>query len=117
MLVSSSRYPYVQIQFAIRGHRDIVFAYIDTGFDGYLIIPSQLAVSLGPPDYVSRWTLGDSTTVAARDYRGSLFIVGLDQISMAARITCLGNDYLLGRSVIDRFRVTLDHRNRLSVEL
>ena len=52
--------------------------YIDTGFDGYLIIPDYLVNELGEPDYVSEWELGDGSIVDAQDYLRMLEIVGLD---------------------------------------
>ena len=53
--------------------------YIDTGFDGYLIIPDYLVNELGEPDYVSEWELGDGSIVDAQDYLGLLEIVGLEE--------------------------------------
>jgi len=36
--------------------------------------------------------------------------------SLPARITSLGDDFLIGRSVIDRFRVTFNHGKKIEIE-
>lgn len=88
-------------------------AYLDTGFDGYLIIPSSLASNLGPGDYVTRWEMGDGSLAEAGEYIG---IMEVSDLVMTARLTLLGNDFILGRGIIDRLRITFDRGRRIEVE-
>jgi predicted aspartyl protease len=47
--VVSPAYPYVEVEFAVGAFRSqAVLAYVDTGFDGYLIIPAAQAAVIGP---------------------------------------------------------------------
>jgi hypothetical protein len=53
--------------------------------------------------------------VEAQEYRGDLLVSGL-KITIPARITVLGEEYLVGRGVVDRLRMTFDHGQRLMLE-
>jgi hypothetical protein len=57
--------------------------------------------------------LADSSVVEAPAYFATLELVGLPLVR--ATITALGK-YILGRRVIDRFSVTLDHGRRVIVK-
>jgi hypothetical protein len=74
-----------------------------------------LVNELGEPDYVSEWELGEGSIVDAQDYLGVLEIVGLVE-NIEVRITAVGNEFIMGRSVIDRYCVTFDHGDRVIVE-
>ena len=115
-MVVSENYPYLQVQFNVRGYEDKLKAYIDTGFDGYLIIPADYIAQLGKGDYISRWELGDSSTISANDYIGTVFIQDIDT-PIIARITCLANETLLGRGIIDKFRVTFNRGQSIEIEV
>jgi len=109
-------YPYLEVEFTIGAFRSpTVLAYIDTGFDGYLIVPAAQTAILGPPQFSAPWELGDGSVVQAQEYRGSVYVSGL-AVTIPARITLLGDEYLLGRGIVDRLRVTFDHGQRLLVE-
>lgn len=69
-MVISLDYPYLKVAIALRSYQEEVLAYIDTGFDGYLIIPVSLVQQLGKPDYISRWELGDESLPEGQDYVG-----------------------------------------------
>ncbi len=51
----------------------------------------------------------------AQEYRGDILISGLN-ISIPARLTLIGEEYLLGRGVVDHVRMTFDHGQRLLLE-
>jgi hypothetical protein len=53
--------------------------------------------------------------VKAQEYRGDILISGLG-MSIPARITLIGEEYLLGRGVVDHLRMTFDHGQRLLLE-
>lgn len=51
----------------------------------------------------------------AQEYRGDILVSGL-AVAIPARITLLGNEYLVGRGVVDHLRMTFDHGQRLLLE-
>jgi len=109
-------YPYLEVQFTTGNFRSsTVLAYIDTGFDGYLLIPTTQNTLLGPAQFATSWELGDGSVVQAQEYRGDVHVLGL-AIDIPARITLLGDEYLLGRGIVDHLRMTFDHGQRLLVE-
>ena len=114
-MVVSYPYPFLDLRITINSFRSNIPAYIDTGFDGYLIVPEYLVIELGEPDYVSEWELGDGSIVEAQDYLGTLEIVGLEE-NIEVRITAIGTEFILGRSIIDRYCVLFDHGERVIIE-
>ena len=70
--------------------------------------------NFGLPDTRVEWQLADGSTVDAPVYVGEVEIVGLPAVRAA--ITMLGDEYVLGRSVLDHFKVTLDHGRLVTVE-
>lgn len=114
--ITSNIYPFLPIRVDIRGHQRESLALLDTGFTGHLAIPTSLLNGdMGLPDGRVDWELADGSTIDAPLYFGALEIGGLPPVP--ALITVLGNDYVLGRGVIDRFKVTFDHGQRVIVEL
>ena len=110
-------YPYIEIEFTVGAfHSAALLAYVDTGFDGYLIIPASQTSLLGPPQFTAPWELGDGSVVQAQEYRGDILVSGL-ATTIPARITLLGEEYLVGRGVVDHLRMTFDHGQRLLLEL
>lgn len=94
-----------------------VAAYIDTGFEGgFLSVPRSLYSHLGEPDWVREYVIADGTVVPVETFRGNLAIPGLLAPLLGIPILCAGNLYLLGRSVIDRFRTTFDHGVSVTIE-
>jgi hypothetical protein len=53
--------------------------------------------------------------VQAQEYRGDIHVSGL-AVTIPARITLLGEEYLVGRGIVDRLRLTFDHGQRLLIE-
>ncbi len=113
-MVISQRFPYVEIRFKVRDLEKQVFAYIDTGFDGFLIVPAELSKSFGKADLVSVWELGDSSLAEGLDYLGEVQVVGIADI-IPAQITCLGNEFMIGLGILKHFKVVLDHGNSVEV--
>ena len=113
--VVSTNYPYIPIGVDIRGHRYEGLALIDTGYTGSLVVPvAWLGYGIGLPDGRSSIELGDGSIVpGAPVYLGTLEISGL--FSAPVRMTVMGDEYILGRRILDRFEITLDHGRRLVV--
>ncbi len=113
--ITSTAYPFLSIRIDLRGHHHDASALLDTGFTGDLVVPTSLLTSsLGLPDARVDWELADGSIVGAPVYFGIIEIVGLARVP--ATVAALGNEYILGRGVIDRFRVTFDHGRQVIVE-
>ena len=115
-MITSPRFPYLEIQITVRGRTVQEWAYMGTGFDGYVVVPRGQARVFGPHDYVSLWELGDASLAQAEEYLGQVRLVGLAK-TFLARITALGNEYIIGRALLDRWRILLDSGERVEVEL
>lgn len=112
-VVTSEKYPYLQIRFRIRAHSAEDKALIDTGFTGHLAIPTMWQARLGRPDGYSRWILADGTFVHAFVYLGTVDIIGLSPAT--ATNVVVDDEYILGRRILDHFEITLDHGRRVIV--
>lgn len=113
--VTSSRYPFWEVVWQVRQHRQHDHAYADTGFKGFLNIPSRYITLLGRSQGVVRARGADGSVLFAETYIGTVEIVGLND-SVTARILALSDEFLLGRRVLDRYRVTFDRGQQLVVE-
>ena len=111
--ITSEEYPYVAILLGVQAHSEEATALIDTGFTGHLAIPASWEARLGRPDGYSRWMLADGSFVHAPVYLGRVEIVGFSPAP--ATIVVVGDEYILGRRILDRFEITLDHGQRVIV--
>lgn len=116
--VISNKYSFLRICYTIRNHQsDEVLALLDTGFTGHLAIPlSVLNGQFGLPDTRTDWEVADGSIVDSPVYFGRVEILGLSS-PLSGIITVLGNDYVLGRGILDRFRITFDHGQKVILEL
>jgi predicted aspartyl protease len=114
-MIVSEDYPYARVQLSVREQQFEVQSYVDTGFDGHVIMPTGYGLVLGLGDYVSRWRLGDGSEVEAEGYLGIAEIVGL-AVVIPVRISCLGDEFIIGRGIIDHFRVTFNRGQTVEVE-
>ena len=111
----SNDYPYIPIRVEVQGQSEDVRALLDTGYTGSVIIPATVqGRNLGPSDGRTAVEVGDGRTVFAPVYLGILEIAGFTPIYGLA-ITALGDEYILGRRILDRFEITLDHGQRIIV--
>jgi len=116
-MVVSHVYPYLRFRCQVRGQELSDLAYVDTGFDGGLIAPQKEALRLGSPDEVISVELGDGSSSLALVYRAVITVDGLQGFQVLTSVLCLGNEYLLGREVIDKLRICFHHGERVEVEL
>lgn len=111
----STVYPFLSVQIRIRDWEQETLALVDTGCEGSLVIPyAAFNSGLGNPDTSSNWSLADGSIVETPVYVGSLEIKGLAAIPDVV-ISLLGTDYIMGRNVIDRFEIILDHGRTLTI--
>ncbi len=115
--IISDRYPYLRVHIRIRAWEREAYALLDTGFTGNLVVPvNELTQAIGLPDSRTGWTLADGSMVASSIYVGSVQISELPAIG-GIGITFLGDECIMGRGLIDRYRITFDHGERLIVNL
>ncbi|MBM2826966.1 MAG: hypothetical protein HW403_1030 [Dehalococcoidia bacterium] len=112
--IESLHYPYLQISWRVRDVEQEGLAYVDTGFDGHLAIPESAAGLLGLPDLLIPYRLASNQQVSAPAYAGSITLLGWSLLP--ATIIAMGSEMILGRRIIDSFRVTFDHGRRILVE-
>ena len=114
MAVESELFPYLRVTFTVRERTEIVEALIDTGFDGDLVVPRELITNGQPPDSFQAWVLADGSRVRTGVYAGTVQIGSLPPLP--ADIVALGEEPLVGRGVTDRYRLILDHGQRVILE-
>ena len=114
MLVSSD-YPYLQVRVTVRSHSLTYRALLDTGFDGYLVLPEGLENQLGAPEFQVKTRLADGSESMRPHYHGGVEIVGLGLVFLAP-LTLLGDECLVGQGVIRQLKVTFDHGAQVVVE-
>jgi len=113
-MLISHRYPYVSLRCQVGQWTFDAWAYADTGFDGGLIVPESEATKLGVPLKFTLVELGDGSRLLAPECEGS---IQLGEAKMPILVLCLGNEYLLGREVLDRLRICFHRGERVEVEL
>lgn len=112
--LETDHFPYLPLRLHVRDRTYAVEALIDTGFDGYVAVPPELVADGGPPDDFHIWILADGSQVVAPFYLGTVHVG--DVGSAPAAITALGDEPIVGRGIIDRFLLHLDHGERVVVE-
>ena len=111
--VTSTDYPYLPIRLEIQGESIEALALLDTVYTGSLIAPDTLhRQALGRPDAQATLQVGDGRTISAPVYLGILEITGFPPVNGVA-ITLLGDEYILGCRILDRYEITLDHGQRV----
>jgi len=112
--VVSDDYPYIPIRLEVQGQSEVVLALLDTGYTESLIIPASCRQRLGAPDGRTTLEVGDGRVVHAPVYLGIVEIVGFPPIYGVA-LTLLAGEYIIGRRILDRFEITLDHGQRVII--
>lgn len=113
--MTQGAYPSLTVRFMFEDNTREVAALIDTGFDGYLVVPRQLVSLLREPFYRRRMVTASSEVVVA-----PAFPVAIELADVPGRFdamaVALGDEYLVGLLSINRIRLTLDHGTRVVVE-
>ena len=115
----STRFPYLPIHLRVRHSQtadqegDLV-ALVDTGFDGDIVIPSDMVTGEAPPAIYLPWILADGSEVLAPAYLGVVRLGRLDPIAVV--VTVLGDEPIVGRNLTNHFTIILDHGQRVIVE-
>ncbi len=113
--IVSTHYPYLPVRIEVQGQSEEAPALVDTGYTDSVIIPDTWeSHGLGLPDGRTAVEVGDGRIVFAPVYLGILEINGFAPIYGVA-VTILGDEYILGRRILDRYEITLDHGQRVIV--
>ncbi len=89
------------------GQREVINTVIDTGFDGFLSLPSEIIVRLGLPWMISNpATLGDGSETVFDFYTGTVIWDGqYREIDIAESET----EPLLGMAILYGYRLQVDN--------
>jgi hypothetical protein len=113
--MSIEPYPYLQVRLLIGGYRLVAPARVDTGCDLPMVIPGALLPQLPPASYLHR-----VATASAQRVTGPMYEIVVDLQEQPgpfeADAVLLGDEYLVGLPVLNRYRITFDHGRRLVVE-
>lgn len=114
IVVTSRRFPYLPVRVEVHGFVYEGYALLDTGFDGDVILPERCVSDIGAAGWHRHYILADGSEVRAPIYDGSLAFNGLGPFPSV--IAVIGDEALIGVHAIRRFRVILDHGQRVVVE-
>jgi predicted aspartyl protease len=92
----------VELQLVIGGDDQFIEALIDTGFDGYIAVPSQSLPPISEPDGYLPCGLAEGSVIEAPFYRGRVRLGDLNEFSIV--VLALGDEFIVGRGVTDRLR-------------
>lgn len=113
--LTSTHYPYLPVRIGVGEVQGEVMSLVDTGFSAEVIVPDGF---LGPDAEVQGYAnleVADRRTIRAPVYLGVLDIMPVSA-GMEVAVIQMGSMHVLGRGVIDLFKVTFDHGQRIVVE-
>jgi hypothetical protein len=122
--LTSTTYPFLPLSIHIRiAHRQhIEFntqALIHTGFSGDIVVPATGELKQSRPDAYATWTMADGSEVMAPIFLGTIRFPELDEDvaeMVGVTVTVLGDQALIGQSVLRRYTLTLDHGKQVILE-
>jgi predicted aspartyl protease len=112
--VISARFPYVPVTVTVGNRAEDFEALLDTGFDGFVIVPAGLLTNGVPPDGRLQYFLADGSPIIAPLFRGTVSVGPFGPYPTV--ITVLEDEAIIGRRLTARFTVTLDHSDRVIIE-
>ena len=122
--LTSSKYPFlpltVRVRVSNRKNIDLhTQALIDTGFSGDIVVPATEELKQSPPDALATWTMADGSEVMAPIFLGTIRFPQLDDDVaeiVGVTVTVLGDQAMIGLSVLKHFTLTLDHGKQVVLE-
>ena len=112
--LESEQFPYLPLTLSVGERTLAVEALVDTGFEGDLAVPLLLITDGQPPDDYRSWALADGSVIATPMYYGTVRVGSFEAVP--ADIVAIGDESLVGRGVTDRYRLILDHGERVIIE-
>ena len=108
-----SPYPFLRVSCRIQGRDFDISGFVDTGYDGGLVIPESERVGFVEPMTLIPIRLGDGSQINAGEYIGTLT---LEDRQLEVTVLFLGNEYLIGREVVDQLHLCFHHGEYLEIE-
>ena len=94
-------------------------ALLDTGFSDQLAVPTSALEDepalVGDPDTWVNVRVADGRSIAVPLFDGTIELPNLSTVE-GASIMVMGDQYIVGRGILDLYKVTLDHGQRLIIE-
>ena len=112
-MLISDRYPYLDFQCHVYGECFRGTAYVDTGFNGGIVVPESCWSRLWPVYAEESMVLGDGSATVTPSWRG---LVRIGDQSFQVRVVCIGDEFIIGREVIDRARLCLHNGEHLVLD-
>src|SRR5579862_6075847 len=101
----SDRFPYVEVVVTIGTWSNVIWAYIDTGFDGGLLLPARIGRGVyADPDY-GPFRVADDYVLRVPCWPGTLELNGTEY---SVDVAAVGSRCLLGRQVTDNLTVCFE---------
>ena len=104
--LTSFRLPFLPMRLEVHQQIYEEEARLDTGFDGGIAMPPSYLAGL-EPEWDQRWTLADGSQVPASVYRGIVRLGAFEPIPVL--VVAIGEEYIIGLGILNRFAVTFDH--------
>jgi predicted aspartyl protease len=122
--LTSSKYPFLPLTIHVRvsSRKNIDLhtqALIDTGFSGDIVVPVTEELKKSKPDAYATWTMADGSEVMAPIFLGTIRFPQLDDdvaLMVGITVTVLGDQALIGQSVLRHFILILDHGKQVTLE-
>jgi predicted aspartyl protease len=105
----------LRVRITVAGHNGEKWALVDTGFDGDFSVPDQLGLSFGAPHHTEAVQLASGRVVHVAIHHAVIELIEQPE-PFRAEIIVLGDEYLIGTNVLNRYKVTFDHGQRVTVE-
>jgi predicted aspartyl protease len=122
--LTSSKYPFLPLSIRVRVYKSKHIeldtqALIDTGFSGDIVVPVTEELKKSKPGAYATWTMADRSEVLAPIFLGTIRFPELDEDvaeMVGVTVTVLGDQALIGQSILRRFTLTLDHGKQVILE-
>jgi predicted aspartyl protease len=122
--LTSRRYPFLPLAIRVRVAKSKLLeldtqALIDTGFSGDIVVPATKELLQSTPGAYATWTMADGSEVLAPIFLGTIRFPDLAEDAaemVGVTVTVLGDQALIGQSVLKHFTLTLDHGKQVILE-
>ena len=107
-------YPLVEFSLSIGTWDTVDFAYPDTGYDGSLTIPIGVSMEVVASPHERILRLADGKLVEVNAWYAT---VGILDKQFDVEVVALGNEYLLGRQILDQLEICFVRGRELRITL
>ena len=109
----SRRFPSIEIIVSVGSFSESAEALCDTGCSSGVIVPASYAEAIDAPFEWEPFELGDGRVVDAPTWDGS---VDLEGRSFEARVSAIGNEFLVGMQVLSQLEITLSFGSEVRLQ-